>query len=163
MIFSKAIVIGCPGAGKSTFARRLGKKVRLPLVYLDSIFWRADKTSVSEKEFDDRLRNVLDTEKRIIDGNYSRTLEMRIQHCDQIYFLDYPLEVCLDGVKNRIGVYREDIPWIEEEFNPEFRQFIIDFQEKEVLKIYKLIKKYRNKPIVIFKTREQAEKYLEAL
>ena len=31
----KVIVIGCPGSGKSTFARALAEKTGLPLHYLD--------------------------------------------------------------------------------------------------------------------------------
>lgn len=34
-MFQKAIIIGCPGAGKSTFARVLSDKTHLPLYYLD--------------------------------------------------------------------------------------------------------------------------------
>ncbi|MEY8605912.1 hypothetical protein [Muribaculum intestinale] len=30
----KVIIIGCPGAGKSTFARKLSAKTGLPLYYL---------------------------------------------------------------------------------------------------------------------------------
>lgn len=32
-MFQKAIVIGCPGAGKSTLARRVSEKTQLPDVY----------------------------------------------------------------------------------------------------------------------------------
>ena len=35
IIFEKAIVIGCPGAGKSTFAKKLRDYSGLPLFYLD--------------------------------------------------------------------------------------------------------------------------------
>ena len=33
----RAIVIGCPGAGRSTFARKLAAKTGLPLYYLDIV------------------------------------------------------------------------------------------------------------------------------
>lgn len=32
-MFQKAIVVGCPGAGKSTLARRMSEKTQLPAVY----------------------------------------------------------------------------------------------------------------------------------
>lgn len=41
----KILVIGSPGAGKSTFSRRLQKKINLPIIYLDQLFWRSDKTT----------------------------------------------------------------------------------------------------------------------
>ena len=40
----RAIVIGCPGGGKSTFARALAEKTGLPLHHLDMMYWNADKT-----------------------------------------------------------------------------------------------------------------------
>ena len=59
--------------------------------------------------------------------------------------LDFPLEDCLSGAKSRIGVKRKDLPWIEENFNEEFRQSIIDFPKKKLPQIYELIEKYKKK------------------
>ena len=44
-MFEKIIVIGCPGAGKSTFARRLRDETGLPLYYLDLLWHRPDRTT----------------------------------------------------------------------------------------------------------------------
>ena len=97
----------------------------------------------------------------IIDGNYSRTLELRIKHCDTVFLLDYPLEVCLAGVKGRIGNEREDMPWIEYEFDEEFRQFIMEFPETKLPGIYRLLQKYeKGREIHIFRSREEADAYL---
>ena len=135
----KIIVIGCPGAGKSTFSRQFSKLTHIPLYYLDML-WH----------------------KWIIDGNYLRTLELRIKECDTVFLLDYPLDVCLFGVRSRIGKEREDMPWIEEEFDEEFKQWIIDFSKDQLPQIYNLIKKYQNnKEIHIFYSRKQAQQYLE--
>ncbi|WP_330655778.1 P-loop NTPase family protein [Diplocloster modestus] len=43
---SKIIVIGCPGAGKSTFARKLRDAARLPLYYLDVLWHKPDHTNI---------------------------------------------------------------------------------------------------------------------
>lgn len=48
----KVIIIGCPGAGKSTFARKLKEKTGLPLFYLDMIWHKPDGTNISRDEFD---------------------------------------------------------------------------------------------------------------
>ena len=117
----RVIVIGSPGSGKSTFSRKLRDKTGIPLYHLDNIWHRPDRTTISREEFDERLSAILAKDSWIIDGNYSRTLEWRIKHCDTIFLLDYPLEVCLAGVKGRIGNEREDMPWIEYEFDEEFR------------------------------------------
>ena len=109
----RVIVIGSPGSGKSTFSRNLRDKTGLPLYHLDNIWHRPDRTTITREEFDERLSAILAKDSWIIDGNYSRTLELRIKHCDTVFLLDYPLEVCLAGVKGRIGNEREDMPWIE--------------------------------------------------
>ena len=50
----KVIIIGCPGAGKSTFARKLKDRTGLPLFYLDMIWHKADGTNISRDEFDEK-------------------------------------------------------------------------------------------------------------
>ncbi len=156
----KIIVIGCPGAGKSTFSRALRDKTGLPLYYLDMIWHKPDKTNVTREEFDLRLSEILEKDEWIIDGNYSRTLEIRLEYCDTVFLLDFPTEVCLGGVEARIGRKREEMPWVEDEFDPEFRQWILDFSQQKLPYIYELLKKHSDKEIIIFTSREQLNKYL---
>ena len=86
----RILVIGCPGAGKSTFARALRDLTGLPLHYLDQIWHRPDGTQISPSAFDARLSEILRQERWIVDGNYLRTLELRLRHCDTVFLLDYP-------------------------------------------------------------------------
>ena len=99
----KVIVIGSPGAGKSTFSRKLRDKTGLPLFYLDMIWHKPDKTNITREEFHEKLEEIMEKDAWIIDGNYQRTLEIRLQTCDTVFFLDYPVEVCLEGASSRIG------------------------------------------------------------
>ena len=85
----KVIIIGCPGSGKSTFARALNTITGLPLFHLDNMKWNADKTVVSKSTFMERLNNAIEKERWIIDGNYGSTMELRLQACDTVFFLDY--------------------------------------------------------------------------
>ena len=157
----KVIIIGCPGAGKSTFARKLKEKTGLPLFYLDMIWHKADGTNISRDEFDGKIKEIMKKEQWILDGNYIRTLEMRLKECDTVFLLDYPLELCLEGASSRIGKERPDMPWIESELDLEFRQFIVDFPRESLPKIYELLKKYeKEKELHIFRKREDAEEYL---
>lgn len=157
----KVIVIGSPGAGKSTFARKLRDATNLPLYYLDMLWHKSDRTTVSPQEFDQQLDLLLGKDRWIIDGNYQRTLERRVKACDTVFLLDYPLEVCLLGAESRVGQIREDLPWQETEFDPEFKQWIIDFEKDQLPYIYQLLDQDQdNKEIVIFKTRAESEEYL---
>ena len=157
----RIIVIGCPGSGKTTFAEKLRDLTSLPLYYLDAIWHKPDKTHISREEYDERLAEILGMDKWIIDGNYSRTLEVRMQACDTIFLFDLPVDVCLQGATERLGKARYDMPWIDTELDPKFKQEIEEFPEKNLPKIYELLEQYKeNKQIVIFKSRQQAEEYL---
>ena len=156
----KVIVIGCPGGGKSTFARKLRERTGLPLYYLDMLWHKPDGTNIAREEFDSRLEELVKGERWIIDGNYLRTLEMRLKACDTVFLLDYPLEVCLAGARERIGKQREDMPWVEWEFDEEFRRWIIDFPRDQLPQIYELLGKYPEKNVILFRRREEAEDYL---
>ncbi len=153
----KAIVIGCPGSGKSTFSRALHQKTNIPLYHLDMLYWNVDKTTVEKSVFLERLASVIEKDEWIIDGNYASTLEMRIAACDTVIFLDYPLDVCLAGVKQRRGKVRADMPWIETEEDTEFIEFIKSYNEKQKPKVLELLGKYNDKNIITFRSREQAD------
>ena len=160
----KVIVIGCPGAGKSTFARKLRDRTSLPLYYLDMIWYRADGTNISREAFVRQVSEIVGREQWIIDGNYLNSLKMRLQECDTVFLLDYPTELCLDGAKERIGKKREDLPWVEKEFDREFRQWIVDFPEDQLPRIYEMLEKYRDsRDIFVFRKREDADAYLALL
>ncbi len=154
----RILVIGNSGSGKSTFARKLHRATGLPLFHLDLLWHLPDKTNISREEFDTRLEEILALKEWIIDGNYQRTLQQRIAACDTIFLLDYPVEVCLAGVAERIGKERPDMPWQETEFDPEFRQWILDFPNTQLPDIYRLLDQYRDqKQIIIFTSREEAD------
>ena len=157
----KIIVIGCPGSGKSTFSKALHKITGIPLFHLDMMYWNSDRTIVPKSVFLERLNDALEKSEWIIDGNYSSTMEKRMSLCDTVFFLDYPLDVCLDGVKSRRGKIRSDMPWIETEEDAEFTEFIKKFNADSRPQVQKLLEKYKNeKNIVIFKSREEADAFL---
>ena len=161
--YKRVAVIGCPGGGKSTFSRALRDRVDLPLYHLDAIYWREDRTHLSREEFYPLMREIIAREEWIIDGNYNSTLEWRVAACDLLIFLDYPTEVCLEGVRARRGQKRSDMPWVEEGDDQEFLDFIRAFETESRPRILEWIKKYPDKAVVTFRTREEAEGYLAGL
>ena len=160
----KAIVIGSPGAGKTTFARKLAAKTGLPLYHLDTVWHNPDKTTISRDEFDKALSEILANDSYIIDGHYTRTLETRIKDCDTIFFLDFPLDACIDGIHERVGKPRPEMPWIEEEVDPEFLQYVKDFHQNSIDTLRETLEKYTDtKQIYVFKSRLEADKYIDCL
>ena len=161
----KIMVIGCPGSGKSTFSRTLHKLTDIPLFHLDMMNWNSDRTTVDKTVFRERLSNTIQMDEWIIDGNYGSTIELRLQACDTVIFLDYPLNVCLDGIKERRGKARADMPWIEneDEEDTEFIEFIKNYNCQSRPKVMELLDKYCHKDIYIFKNRNEADEFLNQL
>ena len=155
----KVLIIGCPGSGKSTFARKLHEKSGLPLYYLDMIWWRDDKSTISQVEFDARLCQIMAQDSWIIDGNYNRTLEMRVKECDTVFFLNLSADVCVDGIKSRVGTKRDDMPWVEDCVDDEFMQFVLDFEKDSKPHIVQTLEKYPYKNIVVFCSRQEVDGY----
>ena len=160
----KILIVGSPGSGKSTFARKLSAVTKLPLFYLDMIWHKEDKTDVGREEFDRKLEEILKNDCYIIDGNYSRTFERRLRDADSVFLFELPVEECLEGVRERIGTKRVDHPWIEEEEDPEFMEYIRSFPETQMPKMKKLLEK-RDEDVIltVFHSRADADNFLELL
>lgn len=159
----KIIIIGCPGSGKSTLAKKLQKITGIPLFHLDMMYWNEDKTTVPKSLFLERLSKAMEGEEWIIDGNYSSTMEQRINACDTVIFLDYPLDICLHGVRERRGKVRTDMPWVEKEEDAEFTEFIKNYNLQSRPIVMEILGRYSHKNIYIFSNRNQAEEFLSGI
>ena len=161
----KVIVIGCPGSGKSTFSKVLHKVIELPLYHLDMLYWNADRTTVPRPIFLERLSKIIEQDLWIIDGNYGSSIEMSLKACDTVFFLDYPLEICIEGVNLRKGKKRTDMPWVEEsdEVDKELIEFIKNYDSNSRPKVIELLNKYNDKNIFIFNSRNEADEFLSQI
>lgn len=159
----KIIVIGCSGSGKSTFSKKLHEITGLPLIHLDNIWWKLDRSHISREEFDGKLDEILSKEKWIVDGDYSRTYEKRFQYCDTVIFLDYSPKECMKGINERVGQERTDIPWTENVLDPELVRLVESFSAENRPTIFSLIEKYADKDVIIFKSRSESEEWLNKL
>lgn len=159
----RIIVLGCSGSGKSTFSKKLHEITGLPLFHLDNIWWMPDRSHISREEFDRKLDEILQTDKWIVDGDYSRTYEARFKACDTVIFLDYSFDECLNGIIERVGKERADIPWIEQELDPELVKLVENYEKDNLPVIAALMEKYSDKNKLVFRTRLEADKWMRTL
>lgn len=165
----RVIVIGCSGAGKSTFSAKLAEKTGLPLVHLDQLLWRENWQSVDQEEFDRLHAQAINQPRWIIDGNYGRTLPMRVERCDTLIYMDLPRRVCLWGVIRRVlrnyGKTRPDMgPGCPERFDWEFMKFVWSFRKKYRKKQMALVEQVKDRVHVeVFTSHKQAERYLQQM
>lgn len=156
----KIIVIGSPGAGKSYFSRKLSFLTNIELFHMDNLYWHEDKTHITHEELVNKLNEIMTNGMWIIDGNYTSTLELRIKEADTIFYLDYPTEVCIEGIKSRVGKKRDDIPWVEDELDNDFLKFVEAFRTETKPQIESLLEKYNYKRLYRFSCRDDMNKYL---
>ena len=165
----RVIIIGCGGAGKSTLARKLGEKTGLPVIHLDRIFWSPGNWQhLLKEEFDALLMTELEKPVWILDGNFNRTMELRLEKCDTVIYLDYSRWVCLlQWIKRVItnwGKARQDMaPGCAEWFDPEFAGWIWNFNKTYRKNYYEMLAAHREKTVLIFKNRCQLRRFLDTL
>lgn len=162
-MMKKICILGCPGSGKSTFSRKLHQITDIPLFHLDMLFWNADKTSVDRETLRQRVEEVMQNPAWIIDGNYGATLDQRLSACDTVFLFNLPAEICLAGVEARRGQVRPDMPWIEEEEDPEFTAYIRSFSTDKLPSIDQRLQEYPAITVIRFRSHAEADAYLEGL
>jgi len=165
----RVMIIGCGGAGKSTLARQLGEKTGLPVVNLDQIWWSPGNWQhIAREEFDARLFEEMEKPQWILDGNFNRTMEPRLEKCDTVIYLDMPRWVCLKSWLGRViknwGHARSDMaPGCNEWFDPEMARWIWNFNKQNRERYLKMLSEVEGKQVYILKNRREVKQFLETL
>ena len=163
----RILIIGCGGAGKSTLARALGEKTGLPVVHLDSLFWEPGWVESSREVFDARLMAELEKPAWIIDGNYARTLPVRLQKCDTVIYLDFPRWLCIFGVLKRVlttyGTVRPDMPeGCPERFDWEFLKWVWNFNARNREKMFAQLQTLPPERLILLRNRREVRNFLKS-
>jgi adenylate kinase family enzyme len=89
-VAKRILIIGPSGAGKSTLAQRVGARLGLPVVHLDTINWNPGWVQTAPEKFRARVAEEAARNAWVMDGNYSRDLDLRLQRAEAVIWLDLP-------------------------------------------------------------------------
>ena len=165
----RILVMGSSGSGKSTLARELGRRLDLEVLHLDAIHFTAGWVEVDPSIEEMRLREVVAGERWIIDGNYSRLLDIRLPRADTVVFLDFPRRVCYWRVLKRLITYagrtRPDMaPGCPEKIDWEFVKWIWDYPKRSRPVVRRrLLAAQDEKRIVVLRSSREVGRFLSNL
>jgi adenylate kinase family enzyme len=165
----RVCVVGCGGAGKSTFAQKLGEVTGLPVLYLDVYFWRAGWIQRETDEWRSIVFDLLKNDRWIMDGNFNGTQDIRFARADTIVFLDLPRYRCMLNAVKRIFIYRNKrrIDMAEgcyEGFDFSFYKWIWSYKKKHGKIVKERLNRLKDeKDVVVLKNYEEMDKYLEKI
>ncbi|MBU8598164.1 DNA topology modulation protein [Shouchella clausii] len=164
---NRIVVIGSAGSGKSTLSRKLSERLSLPVIHLDRFYWKPNWTPTPNEEWDAFLKDAVSQNKWIIDGNYSRTLDMRLNEGDAVIFLDMPRLLCIYRIIKRRLIYHgktrpdlnEDCP---EKLDWAFFVWVWNYKKRSRPKVIQALEQVKErKRVVILKTRKEVQRFLD--
>lgn len=160
----RILVIGCPGAGKTYFSKKLSQALGLSVLHLDCLYWREDKTSINQEQLLEKILPILKEEKWIIDGNYYHSLDTRLKYATDVFFLKIPLNVCIQGILERVNQKRDDIPWVETKQDAdELIEWIKNFEERTKADEEALLAQNKHVKVHVLSSRKEVNDYLDKL
>ena len=87
----RLVVIGVSGSGKTTFAGQIARKLSLPHIELDALYWEPDWQASSRPVFRGRVQAATAAEAWVVDGNYSHSRDIVWSRASHLVWLDYSL------------------------------------------------------------------------
>lgn len=166
----RVLLLGSPGAGKSTFARKLASLISLPVIHLDRYYNDASLGYADDTEaWEQMVKLRMAQPEWIMDGNYSSTIAARIERADIVFLFQYARWRAFLGLLRRRIEYhskvREDMPdgW-RERVDFGFLRFVWDFNKHYVTsKLAAAMKDCPPEKIVIFKNPRDVQRYLQTV
>ncbi len=165
----RVLVMGPPGSGKSTLARQLGKRLSIDVVHLDALHFLPGWVEVEPAHEEARLRDICGMDRWIIDGNYSRLLDIRLPRADTVILLDFPLALCYWRVMRRWVIYRgqarpDMAPGCPEKIDWEFLKWIWGWPKRSRPRVLQRLEAVRNeKRVIILKRSADVERLVNSV
>ncbi len=165
----KIIIIGSGGAGKSTFARRLGAALGIEVIHLDAHYWQPGWVEMPKPEWRQLVEDLMQRDAWIMDGNYSDTRAARLAACDTVIFLDIARTVCLWRICKRWLKYRNrhrpDMGvGCNEQLNLEFMRWVWAYPRRSRPRVVAQLQAHeQSKRVIRLRSSADVEKFLAGL
>ena len=163
----RVLVMGSPGSGKSTFARRLSDITGIPVVSLDALYWKPGWQPSDTAEFATRVSEVVSLPRWIIDGDYIWWAgDIRRNMADAVIWFDLPRRTCMAGIVSRIAtsygrVRPEMALGCPERIDAGFFRYVWTYRQVQRPKLLQYLEGVRaDQSLICFTDRMQAEHYL---
>ncbi len=161
----RVVVIGSGGSGKSTFARELAEITGLPVIHLDTVFWRPDWEPTPKDEWKAQVEQMVKADEWIMDGNFGGTREIRMQAADTIIMLDLPRWLCMYRVVERAITYRgrrrpDMAEGCNEKLDWDFIIWVWNYRKQSGTRAFAEIEKLRDKQVIILRSPREVEEFL---
>ncbi len=163
-IGKRIVIVGVSASGKSTFARKLSKKTKLPLFLMDSIMWNPGWQYIGDEETVRKLKEIGAQEEWIVEGYISKEARTFLfERADTIMYLDYPPIVATVRYLKRWLKHRKD-PRPELEGSPEmfdWKFLKLVWTKGEAISLNKFLAQVQDKhKIIKFTSVRQAKAFL---
>jgi adenylate kinase family enzyme len=167
-MMQKVAIIGSCGAGKSTLAVNLGKKLNLPVIHLDAYYWQSGWQETDASQWLEIQQELIKGNSWIIDGNYGNTMGIRLAAADTVIWLDFNRYLCLWRVCKRYlkypGKTRPDMGVnCPERLNRDFIQYVWNFPRVHRSKIIDKLANYQQNKQIILQNPHQVLDLLEGI
>jgi adenylate kinase family enzyme len=163
-------VIGSSGTGKSTLSRKLGERLGLPVIHLDTLYWRPGWTKPEDEEtFREQVRQAAAGETWIIDGNFGSTLDVRLPRADTVILLERSRWLCLWRVIKRYfqwaGRTRPDLAeGCPEQIDLEFYRYVLSFPKTHADRTRAAVAEHgAHAQLIVLKSDRETEAFVERL
>ena len=103
----RIVVVGSQGSGKSYLSLALGKKLGLPVIHLDTLYWRPGWKHSDLADFRARVAQAIAGDNWIVDGSFSGLcLDLTVARADLFVALERPRWLCVWRVLQRSAFQR---------------------------------------------------------
>lgn len=160
----KIMIIGRSGCGKSTFAIKLSKLLNILVFHLDKYFFEHSWIARNYEEFLSLQKEIISLPNWIIDGNSTKSYEMRYQQADLCLYFNFPKWLCYWRVFKRLFDKHPDIddraPNCPETVRWSLLKYMWHFEERVNPILRQLQSKYPHVQFIEFRSDEEVNQFI---